>query len=83
MPGSVYILNSENNFEKSFAGDYILVWGDADEDGFFDGELLDGRRGLVPSNFVEKLRKRTKRFILYFKIICKNYGLFAKRTIFL
>jgi len=36
-------------------GDYILVWGDADEDGFFDGELLDGRRGLVPSNFVEKL----------------------------
>nr|XP_027233664.1 peripheral-type benzodiazepine receptor-associated protein 1-like [Penaeus vannamei] len=26
-----------------------------DEDGFFDGELLDGRRGLVPSNFVEKL----------------------------
>ncbi|QQP38316.1 Uncharacterized protein FKW44_018862, partial [Caligus rogercresseyi] len=37
------------------AGDYILVWGDVDEDGFFDGELLDGRRGLVPSNFVEKL----------------------------
>ena len=25
------------------------------QDGFFDGELLDGRRGLVPSNFVEKL----------------------------
>jgi RIMS-binding protein 2 len=39
----------------SLSGDYILVWGDADEDGFFDGELLDGRRGLVPSNFVEKL----------------------------
>ena len=37
------------------AGDYILVWGDVDEDGFFDGEMLDGRRGLVPSNFVEKL----------------------------
>ena len=37
------------------AGDYILVWGDVDEDGFYDGELLDGRRGLVPSNFVEKL----------------------------
>ncbi len=32
------------------AGDYILVWGDVDEDGFFDAELLDGRRGLVPSN---------------------------------
>ena len=25
------------------------------KDGFFDGELLDGRRGLVPSNFVQKL----------------------------
>jgi RIMS-binding protein 2 len=32
------------------AGDYILVWGDVDDDGFFDGEMLDGRRGLVPSN---------------------------------
>ncbi|KAG8236803.1 hypothetical protein J437_LFUL014069 [Ladona fulva] len=37
------------------AGDYLLVWGNMDEDGFFDGELLDGRRGLVPSNFVQKL----------------------------
>ncbi|CAL8082490.1 unnamed protein product [Orchesella dallaii] len=26
-----------------------------DEDGFLDGELLDGRRGLVPSNYVERL----------------------------
>ena len=25
------------------------------QDGFFDGELLDGRRGLVPSNFIQKL----------------------------
>ncbi|XP_065333929.1 RIMS-binding protein 2 isoform X16 [Cloeon dipterum] len=37
------------------AGDYLLVWGNMDEDGFFDGETLDGRRGLVPSNFVHKL----------------------------
>ncbi|RZF46120.1 hypothetical protein LSTR_LSTR012980, partial [Laodelphax striatellus] len=37
------------------AGDYLLVWGIMDEDGFFDGELLDGRRGLVPSNFIQKL----------------------------
>ena len=43
-----------NSFQVN-AGDYILVWGDVDEDGFFDGEMLDGRRGLVPSNFVEKL----------------------------
>ncbi|XP_037076766.1 LOW QUALITY PROTEIN: RIMS-binding protein 2-like [Pollicipes pollicipes] len=37
------------------AGDYVLVWADMDEDGFLDGETLDGRRGLVPSNFVQKL----------------------------
>lgn len=37
------------------AGDFILVFGNIDEDGFYYGELLDGRRGLVPSNFVEKL----------------------------
>ncbi|CAG0924138.1 unnamed protein product [Notodromas monacha] len=37
------------------AGDYVLVWGDVDEDGFFDGELLTGRRGSVPSNFVERV----------------------------
>jgi RIMS-binding protein 2 len=28
------------------------------QDGFFDGELLDGRRGLVPSNYVEQLYGR-------------------------
>ncbi|GFR28038.1 RIMS-binding protein 2 [Trichonephila clavata] len=40
---------------KLMAGDYVLIFGDMDEDGFFNGELLDGRKGLVPSNFVEKL----------------------------
>ncbi|XP_078338451.1 peripheral-type benzodiazepine receptor-associated protein 1-like isoform X7 [Crassostrea virginica] len=37
------------------AGDYVLVYGEMDEDGFFDGELLNGKRGLVPSNFIEKV----------------------------
>ena len=41
------------------AGDYVLVWSDPDEDGFFDGEILDGRKGLVPSNFVERLEGDT------------------------
>uniref|UniRef100_A0A3B4AHH0 RIMS-binding protein 2 n=1 Tax=Periophthalmus magnuspinnatus TaxID=409849 RepID=A0A3B4AHH0_9GOBI len=35
------------------AGEYIYVYGDMDEDGFYEGELMDGRRGLVPSNFVD------------------------------
>ncbi|XP_054441518.1 peripheral-type benzodiazepine receptor-associated protein 1 [Pteronotus mesoamericanus] len=37
------------------AGEYIYIYGNMDEDGFFEGELMDGRRGLVPSNFVERL----------------------------
>uniref|UniRef100_A0A670KFZ8 TSPO associated protein 1 n=1 Tax=Podarcis muralis TaxID=64176 RepID=A0A670KFZ8_PODMU len=37
------------------AGEYIYVYGEMDEDGFFEGELMDGRRGLVPSNFVERV----------------------------
>ncbi|XP_054857794.1 peripheral-type benzodiazepine receptor-associated protein 1 [Eublepharis macularius] len=37
------------------AGEYIYIYGEMDEDGFFEGELMDGRRGLVPSNFVERI----------------------------
>jgi hypothetical protein len=37
------------------AGDFVLIFGNIDEDGFYYGELLDGRRGLIPSNYVEKL----------------------------
>ncbi|KAM5312221.1 RIMS-binding protein 3B-like [Glossophaga mutica] len=37
------------------AGDYVYIFGDMDEDGFYEGELEDGRRGLVPSNLVEQI----------------------------
>ncbi|XP_031712750.1 peripheral-type benzodiazepine receptor-associated protein 1 isoform X10 [Anarrhichthys ocellatus] len=37
------------------AGEYIYVYGDMDDDCFYEGELMDGRRGLVPSNFVERV----------------------------
>nr|XP_057943748.1 peripheral-type benzodiazepine receptor-associated protein 1 isoform X12 [Doryrhamphus excisus] len=37
------------------AGEYIYVYGGMDDDGFYEGELKDGRRGLVPSNFVERV----------------------------
>lgn len=43
------------------AGEYVLIFGEIDEDGFYNGELLDGQRGLVPSNFIEKL---TGKFML-------------------
>lgn len=40
------------------AGDYMFVCGDMDEDGFYFAELLDGRQGLVPSNFIRKLSEK-------------------------
>ncbi|GAV03934.1 hypothetical protein RvY_14295-2 [Ramazzottius varieornatus] len=36
-------------------GEFVIVFGDIDEDGYFEGETLDGRHGLVPSNYVERL----------------------------
>ena len=33
-----------------YAGDYVLVWGELDEDGYLEAELLDGRRGLVSTS---------------------------------
>ncbi|XP_029469397.1 peripheral-type benzodiazepine receptor-associated protein 1 [Rhinatrema bivittatum] len=37
------------------AGEYIYIYGEMDDDGFYEGELMDGRRGLVPSNFIEQV----------------------------
>lgn len=38
------------------AGDYLLVWGNGEpQGGYLDAELLDGRRGLVPASFVQRL----------------------------
>ncbi|CAF0757215.1 unnamed protein product [Rotaria sordida] len=36
-------------------GEYYLIYGDVDEDGFYDGRNLEGRYGLIPSNFIEKI----------------------------
>ncbi|XP_028273602.1 RIMS-binding protein 2 isoform X2 [Parambassis ranga] len=42
------------------AGKYLYVYGNMDDDGFYEGELLDGQRGLVPSNFVEFVQDKEK-----------------------
>uniref|UniRef100_A0A8C8DKG4 RIMS-binding protein 2 n=1 Tax=Oryzias sinensis TaxID=183150 RepID=A0A8C8DKG4_9TELE len=42
------------------AGKYLYVYGEMDDDGFYEGELLDGQRGLVPSNFVEFVQDKEK-----------------------
>lgn len=41
------------------AGDYVIVHGEPDEDGFLTGEAIDGKRGLVPSNFVEPVNSES------------------------
>ncbi|RNA12422.1 peripheral-type benzodiazepine receptor-associated 1-like [Brachionus plicatilis] len=38
------------------AGDYLFVLSDKEDEGYFSGELLNGRRGLAPSNFVERVK---------------------------
>ncbi len=39
-------------------GEYLFILNEEDEDGFFVGESLGSTRGLVPSNFVEKVSLR-------------------------
>ncbi len=36
-------------------GDFVLILSEEDEDGFYMGESMAGKRGLVPSNFVERV----------------------------
>jgi len=37
------------------AGEHLFMLNEDDEDGFYMGQLLSGRKGLVPSNFVERI----------------------------
>uniref|UniRef100_A0A3B4UAS2 RIMS-binding protein 2-like n=1 Tax=Seriola dumerili TaxID=41447 RepID=A0A3B4UAS2_SERDU len=47
--------NMDSEVELGFrSGDIIYVMGDMDQDGFYYGDL-HGRRGLVPSNFLQPL----------------------------
>lgn len=39
------------------AGDYVYVFEDIDEDGFYEGELVNGQQGLVSSNLVEQISR--------------------------
>ncbi len=52
------------------AGDYLFIFSDCDEDGFYIGETLDGKRGLAPSNFIEKVQNLNKE--TYQQIITKS-----------
>ncbi|CAF4652800.1 unnamed protein product [Rotaria sp. Silwood1] len=37
-------------------GEYYIIYGNIDEDGFYDGRNLEGRYGLIPSNFIELVK---------------------------
>lgn len=54
---SFYLVCSDSEGELTLsAGDYLLVWGCGEpQGGYFDAELLDGRRGLVPASYVTRL----------------------------
>ncbi|CAH8575959.1 unnamed protein product [Schistosoma rodhaini] len=52
--------NADIDAELSFrAGELITVYGNMDDDGFYYGETKDGRRGLVPSNFLHSCTNDT------------------------
>ncbi|XP_048876064.1 RIMS-binding protein 2 [Brienomyrus brachyistius] len=40
------------------AGKYLYIYGTMDDDGFYRGELPDGQRGLVPSNYVDFVQEK-------------------------
>ncbi|XP_034548249.1 RIMS-binding protein 2 isoform X2 [Notolabrus celidotus] len=56
------------------AGKYLYVYGTMDEDGFYEGELLDGQRGLVPSNFVDFVQDEETPSVKHRDTVAKEPG---------
>uniref|UniRef100_A0A8C6Q399 RIMS-binding protein 2 n=1 Tax=Nothobranchius furzeri TaxID=105023 RepID=A0A8C6Q399_NOTFU len=56
------------------AGKYLYIYGTMDEDGFYEGELLDGQRGLVPSNFVDFLEDDETTSVQHRDTVAKEPG---------
>ncbi|XP_037633886.1 RIMS-binding protein 2 isoform X2 [Sebastes umbrosus] len=56
------------------AGKYLYVYGTMDEDGFYEGELLDGQRGLVPSNFVDFIQDGETTSVQHRDTVAKEPG---------
>ncbi|CAF4303961.1 unnamed protein product [Rotaria magnacalcarata] len=51
-----YSPNVDSHDELSFhAGDIIYVHGSVRTDGFYSGELENGKKGLVPSNYLTEI----------------------------
>ncbi|XP_013889723.1 RIMS-binding protein 2 isoform X9 [Austrofundulus limnaeus] len=56
------------------AGKYLYIYGTMDDDGFYEGELLDGQRGLVPSNFVDFIDDEEKPSVQHRDTVAKEPG---------
>ncbi|XP_069034258.1 RIMS-binding protein 2 isoform X8 [Embiotoca jacksoni] len=56
------------------SGKYLYVYGTMDEDGFYEGELLDGQRGLVPSNFVDFVQDEETPSVQHRDTVAKEPG---------
>ncbi|XP_055367442.1 RIMS-binding protein 2 isoform X5 [Betta splendens] len=56
------------------AGKYLYIYGTMDEDGFYEGELLDGQRGLVPSNFVDFVQDEDTSTVQHRDTVTKEPG---------
>lgn len=53
---SIMSPNPDSDIELQLKrGDYIYVLGEIDDDGFYNAQSADGKKGLVPSNYVRKL----------------------------
>ncbi|CAF4799494.1 unnamed protein product, partial [Rotaria sp. Silwood2] len=51
-----YSPNANSNDELSFhSGDIIYIHGNIHDDGFYSGELENGKKGFVPSNYLEEI----------------------------
>ncbi|CAL8086983.1 unnamed protein product [Calicophoron daubneyi] len=74
--------NADAEMELSFqTGDQITVYGEMDEDGFYSGELADGRRGLVPSNFLRELPGGSERQVQRSLMIRDNRNRVSQRSL--
>lgn len=55
-------MSPNQNFDLELplaAGDYLYVYGDMDDDGYYHAQLMTGESGMVPSNFIEKVTDDT------------------------
>ncbi len=55
--------NPDKEIELSLKkGDYVYIYGEQRQDGYYVGRMVDGTRGLVPSNYVTKLSDSASEF---------------------